>query len=269
VAPDRYIPALRFSGLTRFFDPFVRLPMRERRFKRRLLDQAAPGPGQRILDVGCGTGTLAIMVKRSQPEAQIVGLDADPEILERARAKAAEAGVEIQLDRGFSTELPYADGSFDLVLSTLFFHHLTGADKRRTASEIARVLRPGGELHVADYGRPSDPLMRAMVGPVRLVDGFARTRDNVAGALPRIFEEGGLEEASEIGRLRTVFRDPRAVSLRQVTREARTCRRLTSIAAGASMAFGAGTLVSTGRRTGPCSSAADRRSAAKRSRPWR
>jgi SAM-dependent methyltransferase len=205
VSEQGYLPALRFPALTRFFDPLVGVAMPERRFKRALVEQAAPKPGQRVLDIGCGTGTLAMMLKESAPEAEVVGLDADPEILDLARAKAEEAGVEIQLDEALSTELPYEDGSFDRVLSTLFFHHLTGADKRRTAAEIARVLRPGGELHVADWGRPPDPLMRAAITSVRLFDGFEQTRDNVAGALPAIFERAGLQRATETGRFRTVF----------------------------------------------------------------
>lgn len=206
MSADRYIPALRFHALTRLYDPAIRWTAREATFKRRLLEQAAPRAGGRVLDLGCGTGTLAIMVKRAQPRAEVVGLDADPEILERARAKASDAGVEVQLDRGLSTELPYEDESLDVVLSTLFFHHLTGADKRRTANEIARVLKRGGELHVADWGRPSDPLMGALfVGTVRLFDGLEQTRDNADGALPRIFEQGGLETALETDRLRTAF----------------------------------------------------------------
>ena len=205
MSEQHYLPALRFQALTRFFDPLLRVAMPERRFKRALIEQADPEPGQRVLDLGCGTGTLALMVKRAQPGAEVVGLDADLEILEQARAKAREAGAEIQLDRGFSTELPYEDGSFDLVLSTLFFHHLAGADKRRTAAEIARVLRPGGELHVADWGRPQDPLMRAAFGAVRLFDGIEPTRDNAAGALPGIFEDAGLEAAEQTTRFRTVF----------------------------------------------------------------
>ena len=200
-----YLPALRFPALTRFFDPLVGLAMPERRFKGALVGQAAPGPGQRVLDIGCGTGTLALMVKEAEPEAEVVGLDADSEILERARAKAERAGVEIEFDEGLSTELPYEERSFDLVLSTLFFHHLTGADKRATAAEIDRVLRPGGELHVADWGRQPDPLMRAAIMSVRLFDGFEQTRDNVVGALPEIFEEAGLERPAETDRLRTVF----------------------------------------------------------------
>lgn len=200
-----YLPALRFPALTRFFDPLVHFVMREDGFKRALVERAAPKPGERILDLGCGTGTLALMVKRAEPAAEVFGLDADPEILKLAGSKVEDAGVEVQLDRGLSTELPYEDGSFDLVLSTLFFHHLTGADKRRTAREVARVLSPTGELLMVDYGRPSDPLMRVAITTVRLFDGFEQTKDNVAGALPEIFEESGLGRTTEADRFRTVF----------------------------------------------------------------
>jgi ubiquinone/menaquinone biosynthesis C-methylase UbiE len=198
-----YVPALRFRFLTAFYDPAVRLTTREREFKRRLLAGAGIEPGHRVLDLGCGTGTLAAMAKRSAPGAELVGLDGDPEVLERARAKTAEEGLEARFDEGLSTELPYEDGSFDRVLSTLFFHHLSGAEKRRTAHELARVLRPRGELHVADLGRPADPLMRALVWQIRLFDGLERTHDNVAGWLPAIFSEAGLVESRERDRLRT------------------------------------------------------------------
>lgn len=202
---QRYIPALRFHALTRLYDPAIRLTTREETFKRRLLAQADPGPGSRVLDLGCGTGTLALMVKRRQPAAEVVGLDADPEILGRARAKAAAAGLEVQLDRGFSTELPYEDESFDLVLSSLFFHHLKRAEKEASAREIARVLRPGGELHMADWGPPSDPLMWLAFGAVRLGDGLEPTWDNAVGALPQILEGAELQGALETERLRTLF----------------------------------------------------------------
>jgi ubiquinone/menaquinone biosynthesis C-methylase UbiE/uncharacterized membrane protein YraQ (UPF0718 family) len=203
---QRYIPALRFHALTALFDPVVRLTLREQEFKNRLLNQAKPSDGQRILDVGCGTGTLTLLVKERAAEAEVVGLDADPEILERARIKARKAGLEVRFDRALATELPYEDASFDLVLSTLFFHHLTGVDKRRTAAEIARVLKPGGELHVADMGGPADPVMKVLFfSTVRLIDGLEQTRDNAAGALPAIFEAGGLDQVTETDRLRTVL----------------------------------------------------------------
>lgn len=203
--PRGYLPALRFPALTRIYDPVVRVTTREGRFKEMLVEQVAPAAGQRILDLGCGTGTLAIQVKRREPGAEVVGLDADPEMLGRARAKAERENVELRLAEGMSDELPFEDESFDRVLSTLFFHHLDPEPKRRTACEIARVLRKGGELHVADWGAPADTLMAAAFLSIRVLDGFENTADNVRGELPRIFEEAGLENARQTDRIRTVF----------------------------------------------------------------
>lgn len=200
-----YVPALGLRALTRFYDPVVRLTTREALFKRRLIEQASPAPGDRILDLGCGTGTLAILIKQAQPGAEVLGLDADPEMLARARGKADAEGAEIRFDEGFSDQLPHQDESLDAVVSTLFFHHLTPAVKRATASEIARVLRPGGELHVADWGRPSDPLMGALALGIKLLDGSEPTRENLSGSLPQIFEEAGLATVGQPWQLRTVF----------------------------------------------------------------
>jgi ubiquinone/menaquinone biosynthesis C-methylase UbiE len=199
-----YLPALRFPALTRLYDPVIRFTTREGRFKELLVEQAAPAPGQRILDLGCGTGTLAIQVKQREPGAEVAGLDADPEMLSQARSKADRAGVKLELTEGYSTALPYESQSFDRVLSTLFFHHLDPEPKRQSAREIARVLRKGGELHVADWGRPSDPAMAAafFLG-IRLLDGFENTAENYRGELPAIFEEAGLEAAEQTDRLRT------------------------------------------------------------------
>jgi ubiquinone/menaquinone biosynthesis C-methylase UbiE len=200
-----YVPALRFSALTRLYDPVVGLTTREQRFKELLVEQAAPAAGQRVLDLGCGTGTLGIQIKQREPGVKVAGLDADPEMLAQARAKAEQAGVELELTEGFSTELPYEDASFDRVLSTLFFHHLDPEPKRQTAREIARVLRPGGELHVADWGPPSDPVMRVAFQGIRLLDGLSNTAENYRGELPTIFEWAGLTNARETDRLRTMF----------------------------------------------------------------
>lgn len=202
---EDYIPALTYDRLTPLFDPMVRLTTRERRFKEELLEQARIEPGQRVLDLGCGTGTLAVWAKGSEPGAEVVGLDGDEEVLARGRRKASEAGVDVKLDRGLSYDMPYEDGSFDRVLSSLFFHHLKPDAKETTAREIARVLRPGGELHVADFGPPSDPVAWVGAQLLRRFDGMENTRDNVEGNLPRIFEDAGLVAARARGRLRVVF----------------------------------------------------------------
>lgn len=120
--------------------------------------------------------TLTFLVKRLRPEADVVGLDGDPKVLEIARAKAAEAGVDIALDHGMAFELPYPDASFHRVLSSLLFHHLTRENKVRTLREVFRVLQPGGELHVADWGEAQNRLMRGAFLLVQLLDGFETTQ---------------------------------------------------------------------------------------------
>ena len=203
--PEGYVPALAFDRLTPLFDSVVRLTTRERTFKERLLDQAAIAPGERVLDLGCGTGTLALMAKRREPAAELVGIDGDPAILERARRKSAEAGLAATFDEGLADDLPYPDGSFDKVLSTLCFHHLARDLKARAAREVARVLRPGGEFHVADWGPPPDPVARVQFLVVQAFDGFEPTRDNIAGRLPAIFAGAGLSDVRERSRLRVMF----------------------------------------------------------------
>jgi ubiquinone/menaquinone biosynthesis C-methylase UbiE len=201
----RYVPALRFQALTRFYDPLARLTTRERTWKERLVEQADIRLGTDVLDLGCGTGTLALMVAAAEPQANVTGLDGDPEMLERAEEKAAGASAELAFDHGFSYDLPYEDGSFDRVLSSLFFHHLAVDDKRRTLAEIKRVLRTDGELHVADWGRPDGTAMRLASKSIRLLDGDEPTRDNLAGRLPDLIAEAGFEDVQVRGGFATAF----------------------------------------------------------------
>jgi ubiquinone/menaquinone biosynthesis C-methylase UbiE len=198
-----FVPALRFDALTRAYDPLVAVTSREGVFKRRLIEHARFEPGESVLDLACGTGTLAIEIKTSTPAAKVTGIDGDPSILARARAKAADAGVEVAFDHGFSNELPYDPGSFDVVVSTLFFHHLTDEGKADAADEIRRVLRPGGRLLIADWGRPQDPLMRMLFVNVQVLDGFGNTASNVAGRLPGFLRDAGLGRVSVVDRMRT------------------------------------------------------------------
>ncbi|MDO8750603.1 MAG: class I SAM-dependent methyltransferase, partial [Dehalococcoidia bacterium] len=123
--------------------------MRDTSFKRRLVRQASIQGGQRVLDLGCGTATLTLLIKRMHPEAEVVGLDGDPRAIRIAQAKMAKARLSVALNLGMAFDLPYPDGSFDHVLSSLVFHHLTRMDKERTFQEVSRVLRPGGGLHIA------------------------------------------------------------------------------------------------------------------------
>lgn len=198
---EEYIPALGISALTPFYDLIQRWIVRDTRFKSRLIEQARIRPGQRILDLGCGTGTLAIMVRRAQPISDVVGLDADPRMLRVASAKAASESPSIRFDLGMAFDLPYPDASFDRVLSSLMIHHLKTPDKERAAREVYRILKPGGQLHVVDFGKPRTPYGK-LVG--LFLHGFEEANDNIDGRLPVIFEQAGLK-VREVGDFMTFF----------------------------------------------------------------
>jgi ubiquinone/menaquinone biosynthesis C-methylase UbiE len=153
----------------------------------------------RVLDLGCGTGTLTIAIARAEPGAALVGLDADPKILARARRKAAEAGAEIDFVEGLAQDPLLPHGAFDAVVASLLFHHLRPADKEIALAKARELLRPGGRLHIADWGRPQDPLMQVLATSVRLLDGTASTRDSLAGALPSLVAAAGFGDVVETG----------------------------------------------------------------------
>lgn len=139
---------------------------REHRFRDRQVELARIAPGDDVLDIGCGTGTLAIAAaKRVGPDGTVQGVDPSVALLARAEKKARRAGVDVAFHTGTGDRLPFDDASFDVVLSTLVFHHLPGPVVHATFGEIRRVLRPGGRLLVVDIGGAQDPHRRTMHGP--------------------------------------------------------------------------------------------------------
>jgi ubiquinone/menaquinone biosynthesis C-methylase UbiE len=178
--PQGYIPAFGVDWLLPLYDPCLRWVMREERFKRRLIDEARITAGQRVLDLGCGTGTLTILVKRLYPDAEVYGLDGDPKVLAIAERKAKQAGVALTLEQGLSYQLPYPAQSFDRVLSSLMLHHLTHTDKLRTLHEVRRVLKPGGLLAIVDLGEPSTWWSTRVAALFRHRE---QTRDNIEGQI--------------------------------------------------------------------------------------
>lgn len=190
----RYIRALNFRWLTPFFDLLVEGPLSVLKIRRDLVAQAGVLNGLKVLDVGCGTGTLAVMVKKANPKAEVVGLDGDPQILQIARAKAGTHQLSLRFDRGMSFALPYPDESFDVVLFSFMLHHLSREDKQRTAHEAYRVLRPNGRLIGADLTEARSFVGRSMRPFVRHIE---RMEDNVFGFLPVMFETAGFKDYAE------------------------------------------------------------------------
>ena len=199
-----YIPAARWRVFSRIYDPVLALTMREGRFRKAMRDrveEALPRGGS-VLDLGCGTGTFAISLAASRPDAEVIGIDGDPEILELARAKDGAEAVEWR--EGLAGALPFEEHRFDVVTTSLVLHHLLPAQKREAMAEAKRVLKPGGGFFVADWGRPHDPLMSGAFWVSQAIDGFERTADHRAGRLPRFLEEAGFTGVERFDRLRTM-----------------------------------------------------------------
>lgn len=202
---ETYIPALSYDWLTPFYDPVVRFTTRERIFKTALINQARIEAGHQVLDLACGTGTLAIMLKQAVLSADVTAIDGDSKVLKAAKRKADRLGIQIRFDEGMSFSLPYSDGYFDRVVSSLFFHHLTTENKLKTICEVARVLKPKGELHVADWGLPATAFMKVASRFIQLLDGNDTTSDSFGGLLPNLLKEGGFSAVEETGKFNTLF----------------------------------------------------------------
>jgi ubiquinone/menaquinone biosynthesis C-methylase UbiE len=198
---SKYIPALHFHWLTPWYDAFMRRLYPEQALKAALIAQACIQPGQRVLDLGCGTGTLMLLIKRTHPDIDVYGLDVDHQVLDIARKKAEQAGAMISLQQGVATDLPYDDETFDRVFASLMLHHLTREDKCQTLAETFRVLKSGGELHVADFGKPQDRTMWLISLLVRWAE---EVHDHIRGLLPVFMAEAGFCRVEEVSRYRTL-----------------------------------------------------------------
>ena len=194
-----YVPALGDHRLSPFYDATVALMTCERTWRRAFVKQIDPVPRDVILDVGCGTGSLAIMLKRECPGASVYGTDPDPDILSRAEVKARDAEVLVHFSQGYAQETAAASYGIrpNKIVSSLVLHQVPLSGKRAAMLSAFAGLRPDGELHVADYGEQRSPLMRLAFRQVQSMDGFKTTQPNADGALPKLMEEAGFIDVEE------------------------------------------------------------------------
>src|SRR5882724_11798392 len=150
VTEHDYLPAAGKDALLPGYDLLTRLLGMNKAYDT-LVAQAELADGLRVLEIGCGTGNVTTRVKRAAPGADVIGTDPDPLALARAQRKA-RGMTGIRFERAYAQELPFADGEFDRVLSSMMLHHLDDDVKASAAAEIHRVLRPGGTLHIVDIG---------------------------------------------------------------------------------------------------------------------
>ncbi|SDT17210.1 class I SAM-dependent methyltransferase [Microlunatus soli] len=187
-----FLPGMGKPWLMRFYDPLAVAVGMGRRY-RRLVELAELTPGQRLLDVGCGTGTVLQTVARTVPGLDLAGLDPDRRALARAARKLRRAQANSTLIHGYADRLPFEDGSLDRIVSSLALHHLQAADRERFAAEALRVLRPGGTvtvLEIAGGATEHDHQRHQHHQPAwqSLVDV----------SLPQLFSDAGFNDAREI-----------------------------------------------------------------------
>ena len=187
-----FIPAAGSDWLLPFYDFFTKLLGADAVHKR-LLEQASIRPGDRLLEIGCGTANLAILAKRFNPTAEVVGIDPDPKALSRARKKAHHAGLQLEFREAFTEELPFPDGSIDKVLSAFMLHHIQPDSRHTALREVHRVLRPGGSLLLADFEDGEHPRSRHSPHASHRV-----AAPRVQSGIAQLMLEAGFQEAKRV-----------------------------------------------------------------------
>lgn len=201
----KYISALRFKWLTPLYDFFLGITMPEAKIKKCLIEFASINREAKILDFGCGTGTLTIMIKEFLPEANVSGIDVDIQILNKAIAKAEQEGLDIFLIDYDGSNFPFPHNRFDNIVSCLVFHHLDTDKKRQILGECFHVLKQGGKLTIADFGRSRSWVQRLQFNIIRGLDGFKSTDANAKGLLPKLIADSGFENVTIKKRFKTMF----------------------------------------------------------------
>lgn len=197
-----FIPALKYHFLTPIYDRFIGLTMPEKEVKNKVIQLLKIEQGERILDFGCGTGTLVKLLLLKHPNLNVIGLDVDQKVLQVARNKGIK-NKDIRLFDGL--KIPYENEYFDKITSTWVFHHLTNEQKINAFSEIKRVLRPKGMFVLADWGRPSNRVQRILFFILQVFDNFHTTSANVNGEMTFLMRASGFSTIREEGFRNTIF----------------------------------------------------------------
>jgi len=187
------IPALGKDSLTPLFDGFAEVLGLGVAFKKKVIERAQLQHGERLLDVGCGTATLLMAAKAHDPSIEAIGIDSDERVLALARKKITASKLTVEVMQARAEQLPFPADSFDIVTSTLIFHHLPTEVKKLAMQEIYRVLKPGGRFVLADFGQPQSVLLKTLFALGTLLPSreVMYARDNQEGKLPLFLAEAG------------------------------------------------------------------------------
>ncbi|MGQ2935935.1 MAG: class I SAM-dependent methyltransferase [Sphingopyxis sp.] len=200
-----FVPALGKAGNIERYDAVLALMTREKRWRGELVKLVAPAAGETIVDIGCGTGTLAIALKAATPTSIILGVDPDPDILDIARRKAGEADADILWFEAMGDALDQIGPlqQCDKIVSSLVLHQCPMDVKEAIVGQMWRLLKPGGGLYIADYGEQRSLLMRTLFRQVQMIDGFELTEPNARGCVPEILHDAGFRDVEEVRAIQT------------------------------------------------------------------
>lgn len=200
-----FTPALGKAELTADYDRVIAVMTREKKWRGRLLQSVAPQSQNVIVDLGCGTGSFAIMIANAAPDARVIGIDPDPEVLKLAVEKATAAQTKVAFVEALGGDrfdcLPY--GRTDKVVTSLVLHQCPMDAKQALLANAHALLAPGGTLFVADYGIQRSLLMQLLFNQVRSLDGYENTRANKDGMIPLLIEQAGFIDVAEQWQVQT------------------------------------------------------------------
>jgi ubiquinone/menaquinone biosynthesis C-methylase UbiE len=201
-----FTPAAGNQRWTKYYDTVVALITREQRWRSEAIRQLALQAGDIVVDVGCGTASLALMMKRHEPQARIIGIDPDPEILGIAREKVRKAGLSVEFVHGMGDKAAalVGPGIASKAVSSLVLHQCPVPMKQAIIANMFELLRPGGDVVIADYGLQRSAAMRLGFRLVQSVDGKADTQPNADGIVPELIAQAGFVDVVEAAVIPTV-----------------------------------------------------------------
>ncbi len=199
-APETTGQVLRQAGQYDFFSRLVGLGVNQSN-SRMVVEMARIKQGDKVLDVGCGTGNLTLTAKAYVgPAGTVTGIDASPEMIEKARQNSKRTGLAAEFEIGLIEKIPYPAACFDVVINRLMIHHLPDDLKRQGLAEILRVLKPGGVLFIADFRAPSNTLL----GHLAVVFSRHRRMQTDVWELAQMVKDAGFVEVAS-GPTRSAF----------------------------------------------------------------
>lgn|SRR5690554_792667 len=195
----------RSTRLPRLLVPLAAKVCRESVYLPLLTEQLALRPGMRILELGSRDGAIAIELAKAEPAASVVALEPDSASLVEARKRGEAEGVFIEWVDALPTAAGFLEASFDRILSVRFFHRLDPALKWETLDRLYALLKPGGELHLVDWGKPENFAYRVGFLGVQLVEGIEKTQDHLEGNLGALLRAAGFKDVEKTHTIGTAF----------------------------------------------------------------